>query len=68
VLASSAAFKNRVVQDCLNVLHTDIVAVWNFHDPYRVMVIFFVATLSSHESHTVLAQQRVQDIDCEYGR
>ncbi|KAG1810941.1 uncharacterized protein BJ212DRAFT_1526061, partial [Suillus subaureus] len=34
VLVSSAAFKNCVVQDCLNVLHTDIVAVWNFHDPH----------------------------------
>ncbi|KAG2336929.1 hypothetical protein BDR05DRAFT_970748 [Suillus weaverae] len=37
VLASSTAFKNRVVQDCLNVLHTDIVAVWNFHDPHRYL-------------------------------
>lgn len=37
MLASSTAFKNRVVQDCLNVLHTDIVAVWNFHDPHRYL-------------------------------
>jgi GTP-binding protein EngB required for normal cell division len=37
VLASSAAFKNRVVRDCLNVLHTDIVAVWNFHDSHRYL-------------------------------
>lgn len=37
VLASSAAFKNRVIQDCLNVLHIDIVAVWNFHDPHRYL-------------------------------
>jgi len=68
VLASSAAFKNRVVRDCLNVLHTDIVAVWNFHDSHRVMVFFFVFILSSHELHTVLAQQGVQDINCEHGR
>ncbi|KAG2368056.1 hypothetical protein BDR07DRAFT_1605662 [Suillus spraguei] len=31
-LASSAAFKNHTIRECLHVLHTDIVAVWNFHD------------------------------------
>ncbi|KAG1766737.1 hypothetical protein EV702DRAFT_788274 [Suillus placidus] len=33
-LASCAAFQDRTTWDCLRVLHTDIVAVWNFHDPH----------------------------------
>ncbi|KAG1858794.1 hypothetical protein DFJ58DRAFT_781762 [Suillus subalutaceus] len=36
-LASSTAFKNRMMRDCLNVLHTDIVTVWNFSDPHRFL-------------------------------
>ncbi|KAG2137847.1 uncharacterized protein EDB93DRAFT_1253505 [Suillus bovinus] len=32
-LGSSAPFKDRSMWDCLHVLHTDIVKVWNFHDP-----------------------------------
>ncbi|KAG2344169.1 hypothetical protein BDR05DRAFT_1018229, partial [Suillus weaverae] len=31
-LASSAPFKNRSMWDCLHVLHTDVVNVWNFQD------------------------------------
>ncbi|KAG1722913.1 hypothetical protein EDB19DRAFT_1954343 [Suillus lakei] len=33
-LASCAAFQDRTTWDCLRVLHTDIVAVWNFRDPH----------------------------------
>ncbi|KAG2746350.1 hypothetical protein P692DRAFT_20954934 [Suillus brevipes Sb2] len=33
-LASSIPFKNRSMWDCLHVLHTDIVNVWNFQDPH----------------------------------
>ncbi|KAG1722125.1 hypothetical protein EDB19DRAFT_469910 [Suillus lakei] len=33
-LASSAPFKDRSMWDCLYVLHTDIVNVWNFRDPH----------------------------------
>ncbi|KAG1765721.1 hypothetical protein EV702DRAFT_1283049 [Suillus placidus] len=33
-LASCAAFQDRTTWECLRVLHTDIVAVWNFHDPH----------------------------------
>lgn len=36
-LASSTAFKNRMMRDCLKVLHTDIVTVWNFSDPHRYL-------------------------------
>ncbi|KAG2361094.1 hypothetical protein BDR07DRAFT_1410622 [Suillus spraguei] len=32
-LASSVPFKNRSMWDCLHVLHTDIVNVWNLQDP-----------------------------------
>ncbi|KAG2127680.1 hypothetical protein DEU56DRAFT_526745 [Suillus clintonianus] len=32
-LASSTIFKDHSMWDCLRVLHTDIVAVWNFNDP-----------------------------------
>jgi len=32
-LASSVPFKKRSMWDCLHVLHTDIVNVWNFQDP-----------------------------------
>ncbi|KAG1738044.1 hypothetical protein EDD22DRAFT_809730 [Suillus occidentalis] len=33
-LASSVPFKNRSMWDCLHVLHTDIINVWNFQDPH----------------------------------
>ncbi|KAJ8593314.1 hypothetical protein M405DRAFT_930900 [Rhizopogon salebrosus TDB-379] len=37
-LASCAGvFKDRTVEDCLHVIHTDIVAVWNFNDPHRYL-------------------------------
>ncbi|KAG2143581.1 hypothetical protein DEU56DRAFT_242395 [Suillus clintonianus] len=36
-LASSTTFKNRKTWDCLNVLHIDIVAVWNFYDPHHYL-------------------------------
>ncbi|KAG1808963.1 uncharacterized protein BJ212DRAFT_1579820 [Suillus subaureus] len=36
-LASSTAFKNHTIRECLHVLHDDIVAVWNFHDPHRYL-------------------------------
>ncbi|KAG2140671.1 hypothetical protein DEU56DRAFT_288749 [Suillus clintonianus] len=36
-LASSTAFQNRRMRDCLNVLHTDIVTVWNFCDPHHYL-------------------------------
>jgi len=39
-LASTAAVKGKTVQACLEVLHTDIVRVWNFQDPHHVMFIF----------------------------
>ncbi|KAG2052519.1 hypothetical protein BDR06DRAFT_957500 [Suillus hirtellus] len=34
-LASCPKFKNYQIQDCLRVLHTDIVDVWNFRDPHH---------------------------------
>ncbi|KAG2746346.1 hypothetical protein P692DRAFT_20836147 [Suillus brevipes Sb2] len=33
-LSSSVPFKNRSMWDCLHVLHTDIINVWNFQDPH----------------------------------
>ncbi|KAG2126214.1 hypothetical protein DEU56DRAFT_892029 [Suillus clintonianus] len=33
-LASSPTFKGHSMWECLRVLHTDIVAVWNFKDPH----------------------------------
>ncbi|OJA14802.1 hypothetical protein AZE42_04189 [Rhizopogon vesiculosus] len=36
-LASTAAFKGKTVQACLEVLHTDIIRVWNFHDPHHYL-------------------------------
>ncbi|KAG2088267.1 uncharacterized protein F5147DRAFT_781040 [Suillus discolor] len=36
-LASCPTFKNRKMWDCLHVLHTDIVNVWNFHDPHHYL-------------------------------
>ncbi|KIM30956.1 hypothetical protein M408DRAFT_327870 [Serendipita vermifera MAFF 305830] len=32
-LASSANFPGRTLLECLDVIHTDIIAVWNFQDP-----------------------------------
>ncbi|KAG1742084.1 hypothetical protein EDD22DRAFT_909867 [Suillus occidentalis] len=40
-------FNNRNTWDCLYVLHTDIVRVWNFYDPHHVMVILFVVATSA---------------------
>jgi hypothetical protein len=31
-----------MMRDCLKVLHTDIVTVWNFSDPHRVMALFII--------------------------
>ncbi|KAG2134598.1 uncharacterized protein EDB93DRAFT_1306011 [Suillus bovinus] len=36
-LASSTTFKNHKTWDCLYVLHTDIVNVWNFYDPHHYL-------------------------------
>ncbi|KAG2030122.1 hypothetical protein BDR03DRAFT_987296 [Suillus americanus] len=36
-LASCPTFKNRKTWDCLYVIHTDIVNVWNFYDPHRYL-------------------------------
>ncbi|KAG1802405.1 hypothetical protein EV424DRAFT_1494455 [Suillus variegatus] len=36
-LTSCPRFKNRKMWDCLHVLHTDIVNVWNFHDPHHYL-------------------------------
>ncbi|KAG1761947.1 hypothetical protein EDD22DRAFT_823989 [Suillus occidentalis] len=36
-LASSPTFNNRKTWDCLYVLHTDIVRVWNFYDPHHYL-------------------------------
>ncbi|KAG1731636.1 uncharacterized protein EDB91DRAFT_1252071 [Suillus paluster] len=36
-LVPSTAFKNRRTWDCLHVLHTNIVAVWDFHDPHHYL-------------------------------
>ncbi|KAG1885421.1 hypothetical protein F4604DRAFT_1573546, partial [Suillus subluteus] len=59
-LASSMAFKNRMMRDCLNVLHTDIVTVWNFSDPhrflfsteFRTMMVNMVNKIDSDDEHT----------------
>ncbi|KAI6108768.1 hypothetical protein EDD16DRAFT_1893777 [Pisolithus croceorrhizus] len=32
-LGASANFRGYTIQDCLGVIHTDIVTVWNFYDP-----------------------------------
>ncbi|KAG2358937.1 hypothetical protein BDR07DRAFT_1416278 [Suillus spraguei] len=48
-LASSTTFKNRKTWDCLYVLHTDIVNVWNFYDliiqEFREMIVKMVDKL-----------------------
>ncbi|KAI6046612.1 hypothetical protein EDC04DRAFT_2887878 [Pisolithus marmoratus] len=36
-LASSPNFPGYTIQDCLRVIHTDIVSVWNFHDPSKYL-------------------------------
>ncbi|KAI6043676.1 hypothetical protein EDC04DRAFT_2890601 [Pisolithus marmoratus] len=34
LLRASANFPRYTMQDCLRVIHTDIVSVWNFYDPF----------------------------------
>ncbi|KAG2055902.1 hypothetical protein BDR06DRAFT_881058, partial [Suillus hirtellus] len=46
-LESCPSFKNRKMQDCLDVLHADIVDVWNFRDPQKVMSILFIVVVSA---------------------
>ncbi|OJA11288.1 hypothetical protein AZE42_05694 [Rhizopogon vesiculosus] len=36
-LASTAAFKGKTVQACLEVLHTNMIHVWNIHDPHHYL-------------------------------
>ncbi|KAI6041813.1 hypothetical protein EDC04DRAFT_2601446 [Pisolithus marmoratus] len=36
-LTSSGNFKDHTITDCLAVIHTDIVCVWNFNDPYQYL-------------------------------
>ncbi|KAG6330935.1 hypothetical protein ID866_8156, partial [Astraeus odoratus] len=35
-LAASPNFRDYTIQDCLRVVHIDIISVWNFHDPSNV--------------------------------
>lgn len=52
-LASSPSFPGYTIQECLEVIHTDIVSVWNFHDPsqylgskeFRELMINMVGTI-----------------------
>ncbi|KAI6008050.1 hypothetical protein EDC04DRAFT_3146515 [Pisolithus marmoratus] len=37
-LGTSVNFPGHTIQDCLGVIHTDIVSVWNFYDPYNVNI------------------------------
>ncbi|KAI6146374.1 hypothetical protein BKA82DRAFT_4159805 [Pisolithus tinctorius] len=37
VMGASANFPGYTMQDCLCVIHTDIVAVWNFYDPCQYL-------------------------------
>lgn len=39
-LASTAAFRGKTVLACLQVLHNDIIRVWNFSDPHCVCDIY----------------------------
>lgn len=36
-LTSSANFKDHTIIECLAVIHTDIVCVWNFNDPFQYL-------------------------------
>ncbi|KAL4065568.1 hypothetical protein V8B97DRAFT_1875147 [Scleroderma yunnanense] len=38
-LASSPNFRGYTIWDCLGVIHTDIISVWNFHDPSGVRLL-----------------------------
>ncbi|KIN94323.1 hypothetical protein M404DRAFT_1008455, partial [Pisolithus tinctorius Marx 270] len=37
VLGTSANFWDYTMENCLRVIHTDIVAVWNFYDPHQYL-------------------------------
>jgi hypothetical protein len=36
-LVSGANFPGRTILDCLEVIHTDIIVVWDLNDPYKVL-------------------------------
>lgn len=31
--------------DCIHVIHTDIVKIWNFYDPLKVRLIILISTV-----------------------
>ena len=35
-LASSVSFPGKTLEQCLEVIHGDIVAIWSFEDPHKV--------------------------------
>jgi hypothetical protein len=36
-LASGANFPGRTILECLEVIHKDIIVVWNLNDPHKVL-------------------------------
>ncbi|KAI6019530.1 hypothetical protein BKA83DRAFT_4307267, partial [Pisolithus microcarpus] len=69
-LASSPSFPGHTIRECLRVIHTDIVSVWNFHDSsghldsesFQEVVVSMVGTidesprLTRSDSHDTIAQ------------
>jgi len=57
------------VQAYLEVLHTDIVYVWNLDDPHHVIFIFRCFVVYSDVTFgAVFGEQGIQDVGCEIGR
>ncbi|KIN93095.1 hypothetical protein M404DRAFT_950602, partial [Pisolithus tinctorius Marx 270] len=46
-LGTSANSPGHTIQDCLRVIHNDIVAVWNFYDPCQVSIVALAASLTT---------------------
>ncbi|KAI6135274.1 hypothetical protein EV401DRAFT_519700 [Pisolithus croceorrhizus] len=36
-LTSNADFENHTITECLTVIHTDVIRVWNFNDPFQYL-------------------------------
>ena len=48
-LAASVIFPGKTMEACLQVLHTDMVQVWNIQDEYRVSILILCRLLTLTE-------------------
>ncbi|KAG6330317.1 hypothetical protein ID866_8773 [Astraeus odoratus] len=56
-IAASPNFEGYTIRDCLHVIHTDIISVWNFYDPDNVRDVFFSCRYAYHYLKCLTSEQ-----------